>query len=131
MPFVSVTRLRLRSLRFFLPFVWDTTASIRQAKKSPGCFGVRTRKTGGLSFWTLTIWENEESMKAFRIRSPHREAMPKLAHWCDEASLAHWVQESKEPPSWEQATERLAALGRLSKVSHPSQDQDEGRISIA
>ena len=39
-------------------------------------------------------------MKTFRGNSPHREAMQKLAGWCDEASFAHWEQDSTAWPSW-------------------------------
>jgi heme-degrading monooxygenase HmoA len=98
--------------------------------RTPGCLGVRLRKTKGLAFWTLTYWENEEAMKSFRSQFPHREAMSRLAHWCDEASVAHWVQESQERPSWEQAVDQLLRSGRLSKVAHPSKDQEEGRIIV-
>lgn len=80
--------------------------------------------------WTLTRWENEEAMKGFRVRSPHRKAMSKLVHWCDEAAVAHWIQESQEWPSWEKCVEKLLALGRLSKVNHPSRDQEQGHIIV-
>lgn len=128
--FVSITRLRLRSVRFFLPFVWHSRRSARQAEASAGCRGVRLRKTSGLAFWTLTGWDSEDAMKAFRGRSPHREIMAKLPHWCDEAAVGHWIHQGDELPSWEAGVERLAAEGRLSRVLHPSAEQKAGRISV-
>jgi hypothetical protein len=128
--FVSVTRLRLRGIRFVLGFMYYTMAASTQVKNSAGCSGVRLRKTRGLTFWTLTMWATEQEMKSFRAQSPHREAMPKLAHWCDEASVAHWLQETNEWPSWEKCAEQLASAGRLSKVKHPSADHARGIIAI-
>lgn len=128
MSVVSVMRLRLRAPRFLLRFFWYTIRSFRQAKKSPGNLGARLRKTQGLTFWTLTQWKSEQEMRAFRDGSPHREAMRKLAHWCDEASFAHWTQDAVELPSWDLAAERLQANGKLGRVLHPSADQKEGRI---
>lgn len=129
MPFVSVTRLRLRSLRFVLPFVWQSRRSARQAARSEGCLDVKLRKTRGLAFWTLTSWADETSMKAFRDAPPHREAMRKLRHWCDEAAVGHWIHERDNRPGWEEAAAHLAEHGRLSRVSHPSQAQQAGRIN--
>jgi hypothetical protein len=154
-PIVSITRLRLRSLRFFVPFLVYTQRSLRQAKRAPGCRGVKVRRTSRLTFWTLTAWESEESMQAYRVGSPHREAMRKLPHWCDEAAVARWsagaaapvpaasqetVAEGEAPahserscgplPSWEQGVEGLLRYGRLSKVRHPSEAQSSNRINV-
>jgi hypothetical protein len=46
--------------------------------------------------------------------------MPKLLDWCDEASVAHWTQESSAMPSWPEAYERMIKQGRPSKVRRPS-----------
>jgi len=59
-------------------------------------------------------------MRAFMVASPHRVAMVNLLDWCDEASLAHWTQESAQLPDWVEAHRRLVAEGRRSKVRHPS-----------
>ena len=47
--------------------------------------------------------------------------MRRLPQWCDEAAVAHWTQESPQPPSWEEAHQRLQQSGRPSKVNHPSE----------
>ena len=81
MAIISVTRLRLRSLRFFPGFLWYTRRSIRQAKRTPGNLGV-------------------------------------------EQDTADW-------PSWETATEKLVATGRLVDVLHPSERQKAGVIETS
>jgi hypothetical protein len=77
-------------------------------------------RTSGNVFWTVTAWENESAMNSYRIAGAHRQAMPKLLKWCDEAAVAHWSQDSAELPSWPEAHRRMVAEGRLSKVNHPS-----------
>ena len=85
------------------------------------------QKDKGLAFWTLAMWQNNQAIKAFAPASPHREVMQKLPHWCDEAAFADWQQDTADWPSWEVATEKLRATGRLVAVLHPSEKQKGGR----
>ncbi len=120
MVFVSLTRLRLRSLRFVPLFFLQTTASLRQVRRSQGF------RTGALladrswTFWTLTAWDSQEAMRNYIISGAHKRAMPHLMHWCDEASVAHWEQEDATLPPWSEADQRMRSSGRASKVLHPS-----------
>ncbi|MDL5053647.1 hypothetical protein QQ056_08835 [Oscillatoria laete-virens NRMC-F 0139] len=129
MIFVSVTRLRLRSWRFLIPFFRHAAASLRQAKGAPGCLHARVRRTRGLTFWTMTCWSDESSMWEYRHSKAHLKAMPMLAQWCDEAAYANWEQVSSTPPDWQVASERLRQTGHLSKVSHPSILHSSGTIN--
>lgn len=54
------------------------------------------------TFWTLRLWEGEEAIRAYRRAGAHGQAMPYPRKWCDEASVAHWTQESSELRSWEE-----------------------------
>ena len=120
MVFVSVTRLRIRS-RWFLPaFFWYSLLSMIQAKRSPGNLKAIGLLEAKRTFWTLSAWNDAESMRAFMTSGSHRKAMPKLLNWCDEASVAHWEQESAELPAWPEAHRRMLELGRPSKVNPPS-----------
>jgi heme-degrading monooxygenase HmoA len=120
MPFVSVTRLRVRSY-FFLPqFIAGALGSARQAQRSNGFLGGTLLREARNVFWTLTLWQDDAAMNAYRIGGAHRSAMPKLLHWCDEASVTHWTQETPELPSWDEAYQRLLKQGKPSKVNHPS-----------
>jgi hypothetical protein len=69
------------------------------------------------------MWRDEPAMRSFMRSGAHRRVMPRLAKWCDEASVAHWLQETPEPPSWPEAHRRLQQQGRRSKVDHPSESQ--------
>lgn len=124
--FVSVTRLRLRRARFFVPFVWDTMRVRAQALEAQGCLASKVRRTRGGVYWTLTSWRDEAAMRAFMTSGAHFKAMPKLLHWCDEASLTHWTQDDGDV-AWREAERRLAIQGRTSKVRYPSPAHAAGK----
>ena len=116
----SVTRLRVRSIVFFPRFAWYAFLSWQQVIRAAGFQGGRLLVDRRLTFWTLTVWETERAMKAFRGASAHAKVMPLLAHWCDEAAYAHWMLGSDAVPSWEEAHELLQRAGKLSRVDRPS-----------
>jgi uncharacterized protein DUF3291 len=128
MPVVSVTRLHLRSVRFLPAFFWYSKKSARQAKKTPGNLGAKLRKTHGLAFWTLTMWQNRGALRTFVSASPHKEAMQRLPYWCDEGAFADWEEDSTQWPHWEEAAQRLSANGRLAQVLYPSAQQQQGKV---
>jgi heme-degrading monooxygenase HmoA len=120
MIFVSITRLRVRSWRYLPAFTVQALRPAWQAKRARGNLSVSIMREGRNTFWTRTAWENEEAMRAFTISGTHRRTMPYLLEWCDEASIAHWLQDSSGLPSWEEAHRRMLHEGRRSKVNHPS-----------
>jgi hypothetical protein len=125
--FVSITRLRVRSIRYLPQFLWTTNLAMRQVVRSAGFRRGRLLADAHRTYWTVTIWENEKEMKAYRGAQAHGKAMPRLAGWCDEAAYTHWEQEGDSPPSWDVVWERLVEDGRLSRVAHPSSGH-EARI---
>jgi hypothetical protein len=120
MTFVSLTRLRIRSIRFLPVFTIYTLRSIRQVKKAPGFQTGRILFDRDWAFWTMTAWDGQDSMRGFMTTGDHKRAMPHLMHWGDEASVAHWEQEESALPSWEEADRRMRESGRALKVNHPS-----------
>jgi hypothetical protein len=130
MAFVSVTRLRLRSPLYLPLFLSHAIPSLRQAKQATGNLQTTTRQQGIRVFWTLTVWQDEASMRAYMTSGVHRQAMPKLAQWCDEASVTHWQQESTALPPWQAAEQHLRQSGRLTKLPHPSPAQAAGIINV-
>jgi heme-degrading monooxygenase HmoA len=125
----SVTRLRVRSVRFIPAFLWRTFLSERQGVRAPGFFGGRLLLDSGLTFWTLTVWESEQAMRGFRGSGAHARVMSRLARWCNEAAYAHWVQMSDHIPTWDEAYERLVAEGRLSRVERPSKNHSDRQFA--
>lgn len=120
MPFVSVTRLRIRSWRFLPAFFLHASRSNRQASAAPGFRGGALLPDRRWTFWTLTVWDSAEDMRAYIKTGAHKKAMPKLIHWCDEASIVHWEQSELTLPSWPEADARMRREGRASKVRNPT-----------
>ena len=71
MAFISVTRLRLRSVRYLPPFLWHTLRSLLQAKRAPGNVSARTRRAADGAYWTLTAWDAPDAMRAYRNSGAH------------------------------------------------------------
>ena len=122
MPFISVTRLKLRSWRFLPLFVPHALRTQRQVEQAPGFRAGSLLPGRGWTFWTLTSWDDAEAMRAYMLNGAHRTAMPKLSAWCDEASVVHWETDEAGLPDWHQAEARMRSDGRPSKVRHPSPD---------
>jgi hypothetical protein len=127
-PIVSITRLRVRSWRYLLPFIVYAFRTSRQAKSAPGNIAVSLLRDTHNTFWTRTVWTTGAALKAFMLSGPHRQVMPRLLEWCDEASVVRWEQETDLEPGWHEAHQRLQADGRRSKVNHPSSAQNNYQI---
>jgi hypothetical protein len=120
MTFVSLTRLRIRSLRFMPLFAIYAFRSQRQVSRAPGFQSGALLADRSRAYWTMTAWDSEQSMRAYMTTGAHKKAMPHLLHWCDEASVAHWTQQDATLPSWTEADRRMREGGRASKVRNPS-----------
>ena len=123
MPFVSITRLRVRRWRYQPQFLFQSFRAPRQAKFAAGSLSVSVLRDADRAFWTRTVWRDEAAMRSFMESDVHRRIMARLPEWCDEAAVAHWVQDAEEPPSWAEAHRRLQKEGRRSRVSHPPEAQ--------
>ena len=58
MPFVSITRLRIRALRLLPQFYFYAMRSSRQAKHAPGYLGGSLLADRKRTFWTMTLWRD-------------------------------------------------------------------------
>lgn len=127
MPHNSITRLRLRSIFTLGAFARETRAISQQAAAAPGFVEGAVLAEGRLVFWTRTIWESAEAMKAFRDSGAHRASMPKLMDWCDEASVVQWQGEPER--DWDAISARMLADGRASRVRRPTKAHQERRFA--
>ena len=117
---VSLTRLRIRSVRFLPRFGLFLIRTRRQVRGSPGFQRGVLLADRDWTFWTMTAWDTPENMRRYMTTDAHKQAMPHLLNWCDEASVAHWTQPDDALPSWNDADRRMRETGRISKVRNPS-----------
>ena len=105
-------------------------ASAKRLVSTPGFISGKELMDKGLTFWTLTMWDDDGAMKDFRNSEPHRKAIQKLPFWCSEASYYHWTQPETVLPDWKLASENLLREGKITKVRNPSQNQLTNKFSV-
>jgi quinol monooxygenase YgiN len=121
MPFVSITRLRVRRWSSLPRFLIQSIRAAHQARRAAGNLAVSVLRDADRAFWTRTVWRDEAAMRSFMRSGVYRRIMARLPKWCDEAAVVHWVQDAEEPPSWAEAHRRLQQEGRGSRVGRPSE----------
>lgn len=120
MPLISATRLRIRSPWYLPAFFLQAFRSANQAKGAPGNLAVAVLNDTQRTFWTCSSWVDQEAMRTYMSSGVHQKVMRKLAHWCDEASVVHWEQDSPDLPNWLDIHRRMQQDGRSSRVAHAS-----------
>jgi hypothetical protein len=59
-------------------------------------------------FWTLSVWEDEESLMRFVGRNPHGRVMTDLIPHMGQTKFVQWqVSGSDVPLNWEEAKNRM------------------------
>src|SRR5665213_453297 len=89
MPYVSITRLRIRSDAFVEEFNAQVPIVYAQAAEAPGCVAVDLLADAHHTFWTKSVWVDRAAMRAYMTVGAHGDVMPELRTWCDEAHVAH------------------------------------------
>jgi hypothetical protein len=120
MLFISVTRLRIRAIRFLPVFALHARRTRNQVCSASGFQGGSILVDKGRTFWTMTAWDSQGSMHQYMSTGAHGIVMPRLLDWCDEASLVHWLHPGAALPSWAEADQRMREGGRPSKLRRPS-----------
>lgn len=120
MPFVSATRLRIRSWRFLPAFFLSTLGIRAELRRADGFLGGSLLADRNRTFWTLSVWQSADAMQRYILTGAHKRAMPKLVHWCDEASIVHWEQGTTAKPDWSEVNIRMRNEGRPSHLPNPS-----------
>ena len=128
MPFISVTRLRVRSVRFLPLFAVGTWRSVAQIRRTPGFLAGQLAIGRRRTYWTVTMWESQSAMQAYR-NSPERTCVCCAPCWrgLTKAAAVHWEQSDGTMPSLSEVVERLSREGRLSKLLYPSPAHANGQ----
>jgi Domain of unknown function (DUF3291) len=101
---------------------WNTWKLRRFLEKAPGFLMGKLLADRNRAFWTMSMWQDTDSMRAFRNSKVHAGIMPNAARWCDEASVIHWETQAEELPTWDEAHRRMSESGKPAAVKMPSAD---------
>ncbi|HPG11039.1 MAG TPA: DUF3291 domain-containing protein [Chitinophagaceae bacterium] len=102
---IVATELHVRSFWKFFPFARHASRSMKQAKRSPGIIHAYSTNSGWRIGFTLTAWENKETMMQFRNTGAHKEAMKQISRLSHQYKTLVW--EADAVPNWKDAKKKL------------------------
>jgi hypothetical protein len=102
--------LPLKHFRTLPQFMLLTLQTQRQLARSKGLLGYALdADLFGLTFWTLSVWEDRQSIMRFAHAMPHDGIMKKLAPVMRQTQFIYWNVSAREiPPRWDAAKARAA-----------------------
>lgn len=101
MAFLSMIRLQVKSILLFPKFIILNEAIVKQIRFSNGFKKGKTLLDPSLGAWTMTLWESGEAMRAFYTSGAHRNIMPSLSFYANEAVVAHVDLDEDDLPTWD------------------------------
>lgn len=104
-----ISYLPLRHFRAIPDFFRFTIQIRRQLKITPGVIGYTIEaKPFSRKFWTLSAWEDQQSLNNFVRQIPHSQVMQVLAPHMGKSQFAQWnVTHTEIPLDWSSAKTRL------------------------
>jgi len=81
----------------------------QQLRSTPGVVGYSLRaRILSRNFWTLSVWQDQNTLMDFVAKIPHGEAMKAMIPHMGSSKFAQWkVAGSSLPPRWDEAMQRL------------------------
>ena len=101
--------LPLNSWRALPKFVRYSREIRRQLAETEGLIGYSLdAELPGRKFWTLSVWEDEESLQRFVHRAPHGRVMTDLLPHMGRTEFFQFEVDAEHvPPDWEEARRRM------------------------
>lgn len=109
------TRNQLRSIRFCLPMLRARRLIAEQLANQPGLLRYASGVSGPTEFFTLTVWNNRESMQRFMQTGAHEQHMWLFARWSASFWGMRWERTAFELETWSGL-----ALARLDAERRPT-----------
>jgi len=109
--FVMASHLPLTRLSATVRFFRGVAAVRRQLTSAEGLVGYTLRaRPLARDYWTLSVWKDEEAMRAFMRTAPHVGLMSSLKPVMRPTKFVTWtVNGSAGRPEWADALTRLAS----------------------
>src|SRR5262249_51246791 len=104
-----ISFLPLKHFRVILVFFRYSMQTHQQLKSTPGVIGYSLdAKPFARKFWTLSVWEDQQSLNNFVRQIPHSQIMQAMAPHMGKSQFAQWtVTETEIPLDWPSAKARL------------------------
>lgn len=111
--YVSITRLKLKSIWLLPKFAKQSGKVAKQAKTSPGNIKTKLSNRWFKYFYTLTLWESQSDMQQFMIHGDHKVAMQQWSQVATEVRVLGYEAESA--PNWREVRKRIETEGRITR----------------
>ncbi len=112
---VMASRFELTSIWRSPAFLTQAVRAWRQARRSPGVYGVTLRaELLQRRYWTLSAWTGEAALREFAGAEPHRTIMRRVRPWARTATFRFWTAPAGQlTPGqlWPEAERRINAPG--------------------
>lgn len=102
---VSVTSMRLKDASQHAEFMNQVRKVMRQLKGVPGVVARPRIYLDGGTYYTITVWQDSDSMQRFRDEGDHGEAMALAPFLAEKVLSANWTADAI--PSSENIKEQL------------------------
>jgi len=104
-----ISYLPLRNFRALPAFFLYSMQTQRQLKSTPGVIGYSLyAKPFSRKFWTLSVWEDPQSLDNFVRQIPHGQIMQKMIPHMGKSQFAQWpVTAADVPLDWNTSIARL------------------------
>ena len=90
--YVMASRFELTSMWRSPAFLTQAIRAWRQARRSPGVYGVTLRAEPlRRTYWTLSAWTGEAALQEFARTEPHRTIMRRVRPWAKTATFRFWT----------------------------------------
>jgi len=120
MPYLSMTRLKLKSPGYLPSFLVHNGQIVKEIRVSDGFLKGKQGVTLDLSMWTTTLWDSYTNLQKFYRSGSHRKVMSQIDVWSSEAVSGHREVHSFDLPSWKSVGVLLAESGHFVNLEEPS-----------
>ncbi len=105
---VMASRLELRRFRDVPAFLMASLELRRVFRRTPGADALSLRASLlGRTFWTLSVWESHDALRAFSADATHAAVMRRFHPVMRMSQFVDWSNAGADLPTWQQARRRI------------------------